>query len=67
MDAKLIKMQAKLNGEEQSEQEARARRKQEQEARKERKKEKKEIRGMAKKSLDVANWTEQLAKGTDAR
>ena len=34
---------------------------------KERKKERKEIRGMAKKSLDVANWTEKLLSGTDSR
>ena len=67
MDAKLTKMQAKLNGEEESAEAARARRKQEQEERRERKKERKEIRGMAKKSLDVANWTEQLLSGTDSR
>jgi hypothetical protein len=67
MDAKLTKMQAKLNGEEESEEAARARRKKEQEERKERKKERKEIRGMAKKSLDVANWTEKLLSGTDSR
>ena len=65
MDAKLTKMEAKLAGED--EDAARARKKQEQEERKQKKKERKEIRGMAKKSLDVANWTEQLLGGTEAK
>jgi hypothetical protein len=66
MDAKLKKMEQKLNPEE-DEATARARRKQEQEERRQKKKERKEIRGMAKKSLDVANWTEQLLGGADAK
>lgn len=66
MDAKLKKMEQKLNPEE-DEDAVRARRKQEKEERIQKKKEKKEIRGMAKKSLDVANWTEQLLGGTDAK
>ena len=67
MDAKLKKMEARLNPEGETEEEARARRRREKEEKAAKKKERKEIRGIAKKSLDVANWTGQLLDGADSR